>query len=76
MIGAKILSWKMHNNVGDFLPLQCSAGSLTFPITEMLRRQVVVTTNGPTSMQLALAGLAWVAVYYVAGWWKLRRSDW
>jgi ABC-2 type transport system permease protein len=72
---AGIVNWRTQSSFGDFFPLQCSAGLLTFPTPDVVK-QAIGPNTGPTNTALALTSAGWLAFYYVVGWWKLRRSDW
>jgi hypothetical protein len=72
---AWIVNWRTHSFAGDYFPLQCSAGLLTFPTPDLVK-QAIDANAGPTNTALALTSAAWLVFCYVLGWWKLRRSDW
>lgn len=74
-MAAGIVNWQTGSHIGDFFPLQCSAGLLSFPTPDVIKQNMEPTT-GPTNAALALASTGWLVFYYLAGWWKLRRSDW
>jgi ABC-2 type transport system permease protein len=74
-ITASILNWRTGFRLGDYLPLQASAGLLPFPITDLVRKQMPVP-KAATNAALAIISSCWLVFYYLVGWWKLRRSDW
>lgn len=70
----EILSKKFDIIYGHFLPLQCSADLIPFPLMDMARK--MMKNKGLPPNQLVAASIAWIAVYYVVGRIKLQRTDW
>jgi hypothetical protein len=70
-----IVNWRTHSRIGDYFPLECSAGLLALPRPDVVK-QAIGEATGPSNTTLALTSAGWLAFYYVVGWWKLRRSDW
>ena len=69
------LNHKIDFKPGYFLPLQCSAEMLPFPIFEMLKK-MIQPKNNPSEITLAITSLCWIAIYYFTGRNKLLKSDW
>jgi hypothetical protein len=74
-MAAGIINWRSGTHFGDYFPLECSAGLLSFPTPDIVKQQMGPAT-GPTNTALALTSAGWLVFYYLVGWWKLRRSDW
>ena len=70
-----IIKLATHSHIGDYFPLQCSAGLLALPTPDIFKKAAGPVT-GPTDLILALTSSGWLVFYYLVGWWKLRRSDW
>ncbi len=58
---------------GYFLPMQCSAELLHFPLMDQLAR---FGPKGPAPLTLCVVSLVWIVIYYVIGRVKLLKSDW
>jgi hypothetical protein len=74
-IAGSIVNWQTHSRLGDYFPLEASAGLLAFPKPDIVK-QAIGPVAMPTNTALALTSAGWLMFYYVIGWWKLRRSDW
>jgi ABC-2 type transport system permease protein len=70
-----IINRVTHTHIGDYFPLECSAGLLGLPKPDVVK-QLMGPQAEPTNTALALTSGAWLVFYYAIGWWKLRRSDW
>lgn len=70
-----IISWQTKTHIGEYFPLQSSAGLLSLPGSDAVK-QAIEYSAGPTNTVLAITSGVWLLVYYLVGWWKLRRSDW
>ncbi len=70
----KLLDLKVHASVGSFLPMQCSADLIGFPMMDSLKK--MMPQSGPSNTVLIIASLCWIVAYYVIGRVKMLKSDW
>ena len=70
----QLLNWKISCKPGDFLPMQCSAELLSFPLMKNIGRMADAT--GPADNTLVLVSICWVIAYYFAGRLMVLKSDW
>lgn len=74
VMSQQFLNWKIPSHPGDFLPMQCSAELLNFPMMDMMKNMMAKT--GPTHTTLMLVSVGWIIVYYIVGRLRLLKSDW
>ncbi len=65
-----------HSELGNYLPMQCSANLLEFPMMSMAKNMIGQVNTGPTHTTLVLVSCAWIVIYYFLGRIKLLKSDW
>ncbi|MEI8278939.1 MAG: ABC transporter permease subunit [Bacteroidota bacterium] len=70
-----LINWKISDNVGNYLPLQCSDELLPFTLIDMVKQMMKLST-APPAWSYVLASFAWITLYYFIGRRKLMRSDW
>lgn len=73
-MATEILSKKFNLVYGHFLPLQCSADLIPFPMMDMAKK--LLSKEGQPTNYLIMATIAWLFIYYMAGRIKLKRTDW
>ncbi len=66
----------LHSEAGNYLPLQCSANMLEFPLFQMAKNMLKDQSTGPTKTMLAAISCVWIVIYYFVGRMKLLKSDW
>jgi len=76
IIFQQLLNWKIAWKPGNYLPLQCSAELLPFPLLKTLKSITGLAASGPTDTVLVITTIAWIIIYYFIGRAKLLRSDW
>jgi ABC-2 type transport system permease protein len=74
IIIGQLLNWKIDGKPGNYLPLQCSAELLNFPLMTTL--QGMMTKAGPSNNVLVITSLVWIVIYYLIGRRQLLRNDW
>lgn len=72
----QLLNWKIDWKPGNYLPLQCSAELLPFPLLKALKSLTGQVSSGPTETVLVITSILWIIIYYFIGRAKLLRSDW
>lgn len=65
------ISWQP----GSYLPMQCSADLLEFPLMESMK-EMKLRSLGPTRNIMLLTSYCWITIYYLVGRWRLMKSDW
>ncbi len=70
----QFLNWKIDAHPGYFLPMQCSAELLSFPMTDMLKK--MTKKPGPSDSLLIAVSVVWIAIYYIVGQFKMLKSNW
>lgn len=71
----KILGSYISWQPGSYLPMQCSADLLDFPLMESLK-ETKLRAMGPSHNVMIMTSCAWLLVYYLVGRWRLVKSDW
>ncbi len=74
IMAQQLINWKLPSHPGDFLPMQCSAELLNFPMMDMVKTMMAKT--GPSHNTLMLVSVGWIVVYYIIGRIRLLKSDW
>lgn len=72
----QLLNWKIDWKPGNYLPLQCSAELLPFPLLKTLQSLTGQVSHGPSEQTLVITSIIWIVIYYFIGRAKLLRSDW
>lgn len=70
----KLVSTKFHSDLGKFLPMDASANLI--PVAKMEAMTSMMIKGGYSTNTLLVASFVWIAVYYLAGRWKLLKTDW
>jgi ABC-2 type transport system permease protein len=71
---SQLLNHKVMENIGNFLPLQCSAELLTYPFPELVKQMVPMESLNDSAY--VFASIGWIIIYYFSGRWKLLKGDW
>ncbi len=69
-----LLNSRNPSKPGNFLPMQCSAELIHFPLTESISK--MLGGGGPSHIYLAIASGVWIVIYYVVGRVMLLKTDW
>lgn len=69
-----LLNWRF-DNLGNFMPLQCSDELLPFPVMDFIKT-LTTTEAAPPTTGYIIASVAWIIVYYIIGKLRLVKSDW
>lgn len=63
-----------NGNFGFFMPMEASAGLITYPFPPMARE--AMPRKMPSENAYLMASLVYIAIYYFVGRWKLLKGDW
>lgn len=74
-LASNLINWMTDTKWGNLLPLQASDELLPFPLMEMAKTMMGLS-SGPSASLYAGVTVAWIIIYYFIGRQRLLKSDW